>query len=158
MLAHLSKLVDDYDRKRISRRQLMAGLTGLVAVAGARSADAASGDGVTYTGTDLNHLALRVTDIPRSRDFYKKHLGLEVTSESASSCFMRCSEHDFLALFKSEKPGMDHYCFSIEDYDVAAVVERLKSVGLAPRRRGNRVYFDDPDGIEVQLAAKTHGV
>ena len=32
-------------------------------------------------------------------------------------------------------------------------VARLKAAGLAPRRNGNRVYFDDPDGLEVQVTA-----
>ena len=31
---------------------------------------------------------------------------------------------------------------------------RLKAAGLTPRRRSDRVYFDDPDGLEVQVAAR----
>ena len=30
--------------------------------------------------------------------------------------------------------------------------ERLRAVGIEPRLRGNRIYFPDADGIEVQLA------
>ena len=118
----------------------------------------AAGPAPTFVGTDLNHLALRVTDIERSRAFYQRHLGLELASRTRSNCFLRCSEHDFLALFKSEKPGMDHFCFSIAKYDPDDAVARLEKAGLSPRRRADRVYFDDPDGIEVQVAAKTHGV
>jgi hypothetical protein len=33
-------------------------------------------------------------------------------------------------------------------------VEKLKAVGLKPRREDNRVYFPDPDGIEVQVEGR----
>ena len=93
-----------------------------------------------------------VTDISRSRDFYQQHFGLETMSESPSSCFLRCGKN-FVALFRDTKPAMDHYCYAIERYEPADAVKRLKAAGLAPDRRGNRVYFKDPDGLEVQVAA-----
>ncbi len=34
----------------------------------------------------------------------------------------------------------------------------LLQKGLESRRSGERVYFDDPDGIEVQVSAVGHGV
>ncbi len=58
----------------------------------------------------------------------------------------------WLTLFKSEKPGLHHYCYSIDKYDPDDAVKRLRGVGLLPKRRGGRVYFDDPDGIECQVA------
>jgi hypothetical protein len=58
----------------------------------------------------------------------------------------------WLALFQGEKPGLHHYCYSIENYGPADAVERLKAAGLTPKRRGDRIYFDDPDGIECQVA------
>jgi catechol 2,3-dioxygenase-like lactoylglutathione lyase family enzyme len=166
MQSEITRVVDDYERGRLSRRQLIAHLTGMAAAAAALPAGARAQSGPkaaashrpTFAGTDVNHIALRVTDIERSSAFYQTHLGLEVASTSPSSCFLRCREKNFLALFHHEKPGMDHYCFSVEKYEAGDAVKRLEAVGLAPRRRGNRVYFDDPDGIEVQVAAKTHGV
>ena len=67
-------------------------------------------------------------------------------------------DRDFLALFKSDKPGLDHYCFSVKEYDAGDAVKRLEAVGLEPRRSSNRVYFDDPDGLEVQVASTSHNV
>jgi catechol-2,3-dioxygenase len=32
-------------------------------------------------------------------------------------------------------------------------VKTLEAAGLSPRRVSDRVYFDDPDGIEVQVSA-----
>ncbi len=53
---------------------------------------------------------------------------------------------------------MDHYCYAIKNYDVDVAEEKLKAEGLSPRvhREGGRIYFEDPDGLTVQLASKTH--
>ena len=52
---------------------------------------------------------------------------------------------------------MDHYCYSVKDYDVRDAERKLKAAGIEPRvRGGNRIYFEDPDGLTVQLAAETH--
>ena len=103
----------------------------------------------------MNHVALNVTDVHRSRAFYQKHFGLPVVRESENVCFLDLGPH-FLALFQSGTAGMDHYCIAIEGYEAGAAVEALKSEGLKTRRTGNRVYFQDPDGIEVQVSPGDH--
>ncbi len=64
----------------------------------------------------------------------------------------------YQALFSSTYPGLDHYCIAIEDFNADAVIPRLKRQGLDPRRPAgtDRVYFHDPDGIEVQFSAVDH--
>ncbi len=160
MKGEIPKLLDDYDRGRLSRRQLIARLAGFAGAMAAapRLAHASARADSTFTGTNINHIALTVTDLDRARTFYERHLGLEVARQGSNSCFLKCAEHDFVALFKGEKPAMNHYCYAIEQYDPGDAVRKLKAVGIEPRRRGDRVYFDDPDGLEVQLAAKTHAV
>ena len=61
---------------------------------------------------------------------------------------------DFLALFRSGEASMDHYCYTIEDYEPDKVVKQLTAAGLKPERHENRVYFPDPDGLTVQLSAE----
>jgi catechol-2,3-dioxygenase len=155
MQVEIERLVGGFERGRLSRRQLVVGLTGLLAsVAGARPLRAAQDrPGATFKATEINHVALSVTDVARSRAFYERHLGLAVTSASESSCFLRCGK-DFLALFKAPKsPGLDHFCFTVEGYEPADAVNRLQAAGLSPRRQADRVYFDDPDGLELQASA-----
>ena len=158
MHGDISRMVEDFERGRLTRRQLVAHLTAAAAamagapLLGGSSAAAQSQGGSTFQAKAVDHVALRVTDVARSRRFYEQHLGLETTSCGAESCFMSCGS-DFLALFRGTQPGLDHYAFAIDGYAPATAVERLEAAGLTPKRRGNRVYFDDPDGIEVQVTA-----
>ena len=144
----ISQILACYEQGRLSRRGLIAGLAALFATT--RSAQAS-----TFKGEGLNHIALSVTDVQRSKAFYQKHFGLPVVRESENNCFLDLGPH-FLALFRTSPAGLNHYCIAIDGYDAGAVVETLKSEGLESRRAGNRVYFHDPDGIEVQVSALDH--
>ncbi|MGH8017194.1 MAG: VOC family protein [Opitutaceae bacterium] len=158
----INGIVDEYDQGRLTRRQLLGRLGALLAFAGggARAlggdASPSAGAGATFEATALNHIALRVTDVARSRDFYQRHLGLKVSRDNESSAFLTCGTN-FVALFRGNTPGLDHYCYSVPGYDADAAEEKLRANGLANiHRSGDRIYFDDPDGLTVQLAAEEH--
>ena len=149
------KIVEDFERGRLSRRQLASRLMGLGAALAVMqdTAQARQERESTFRATGLDHVALDVTDVPRSRDFYVKHLGLEVIRDGGQdNCFLGSGGTFFLTLFRGDRPGLNHYCYAIRDFDVARAEEKLKAAGLKPRREGGRIYFDDPDGIEVQVS------
>jgi catechol 2,3-dioxygenase-like lactoylglutathione lyase family enzyme len=148
----IEKMLTDYEDGRVSRRHLIAVLSA-VAI-GAASAPSAQ---PMFQGLGLNHIALRVTNIRRSRDFYQKHFGLPVLHEGEDNCFLGLGKN-FLTLFKNEKPGLDHYCIAVQNFQADDVVEELERQGLKPRRPSgsDRVYFPDPDGLEVQLSSSDH--
>jgi catechol 2,3-dioxygenase-like lactoylglutathione lyase family enzyme len=149
-------LVDDYDDGRLSRRGLIAGLAALGA-AGRVSAGAPAGDAAVplFSGRNIDHIALNVSDVDRSAAFYKRHLGLRKIRGDARSAFLgRENGEFFVALFKSDTPGLNHFCFGIDEYDVQDAARKLKAEGREVRQTSGRIYFKDPDGIEVQLAAK----
>ncbi|MGI9515699.1 MAG: VOC family protein [Pirellulaceae bacterium] len=156
----ISNMIAQYESGQMNRRELVASVSALVAVvASGTRLNAAplqeeEPDDPVFLATGLNHIALQVTDVPRSRDFYIRHLGLSVRSDNGDrSCFLNCGKH-FVALFRSETPQMDHYCYSIDDYDVDRCEALLKAQGIEPRvvRPDGRIYFPDPDGLTVQLA------
>jgi len=105
-----------------------------------------------FRGSGVNHVALRVSDLDRSREFYQGLFGLPVIRQSSGSCFLGIAAN-FLALFQGSRTGMDHFCLSVDGYSPDEAVRLLSGDGLNPRRSGNRVYFDDPNGLEVQLAS-----
>ena len=112
--------------------------------------------GSLFSAVEFNHMALSVSDVGRSREFYQMLLGLPVTSQGARNTFLGMGKN-FLALFQSSPSGLNHYCYSIRNYEVGRVVQVLEQKGLRPRREANRVYFPDPDGLTVQLAEVGHG-
>ena len=148
----ISRLLEGYERGRVTRRRLIQGLGAIAAASYAVPAD-----GSTFQGVALNHIAIRVTNVPRSRDFYQKHLGLPVLHESETNCFLGLGKN-FLTLFQNPNPGLDHYCIAIENFKADAVMEELKRQGLNPNRPScsDRVYFPDPDGLTVQLSSVDH--
>jgi metallothiol transferase len=112
----------------------------------------------TFEATGINHIALRVSDIKRSSEFYIKHLGLKQSQLNRSSSFLTCG-NNFVALFQDSEPEMDHYCYSIKHFDVGKVEMKLKSSGMKNiHRESGRIYFSDPDGLTIQLASEDHGV
>lgn len=155
----IESLIRAFERGTLSRRDLVKHVAALAAVAAAGPAYGQATPDASPPVFDvraINHLALRTPDVARSRDWYRQTLGMRVTRDNApSSCFLTF-EHGFLALFRGDQAGLDHFCFSIPDYDADAVTKTLEDGGFAPRRSGDRVYFDDPDGLEVQLAGLTH--
>ena len=155
MQNEIERAVLDYENGTLTRRQLIGRLAALTLAASAAGSKATAQTQSTFRANGINHVALNTPDIALSRDFYVKHLGMKVSRESETSCFLTCDDN-FLALFRSQNAGLNHYCFSIDDYDVAKAEESLKSENLNPRREGNRIYFNDPHGITVQLAAGEH--
>ena len=145
----VSDMLAGYEQGKISRRHLVTGLAALAA------ASPLPAEASTFQGVEVNHVALNVTNVKRSRDFYQKHLGLPVVNESDRNCFLGLG-NNFLALFQGPDAGMNHYCLAIKNYEVATVAATLDAAGLKPRRTQNRVYFNDPDGLTVQLSSADH--
>jgi metallothiol transferase len=148
----IAALLDRYESGQVSRRRLIQALAALAATAPPATAAESP-----FKGVGLNHIAVRVTDIPRTKAFYQELLGLPLLSESDSSLFLKTGG-EFLSFFKNTTPGLDHYCVAIEDFKPDAVMGKLAGRGLKPRRPNgtDRIYFRDPDGLEVQFSAVGH--
>jgi catechol 2,3-dioxygenase-like lactoylglutathione lyase family enzyme len=156
------KLVADFEQGRLTRRRLATRLMGLGAALatlestsfGQEAAKVETAVKPTFQAKGLHHIALDVTDVARSNDFYGKHLGLKVIRGDENASFLGADREFFLTLFQGAQPGLNHYCYAIDDYDADDAMERLAAAKLRPRREGNRVYFPDPDGITVQVASR----
>lgn len=118
----------------------------------------------------LRHLALRVTDMARSRAFYQGMLGLKVVWEPDPENVYLSSGADNLALHripKEDLPGfrtgkgqpLDHFGFLLES--PSAVKEMARRMGqrgaslikpLTTHRDGSvSFYLADPDGNVIQI-------
>ena len=155
MVPELDQWFSAFENGKLDRRGLLSKilvtLGGAIGVGATSNALAQETTKPTFPSNGLNHLALNVTDVARSRDWYCKHFGLTVLRDGPRNCFLRAGD-DFLALFKSSKPGMNHFCFTWPAKTADEAVRRLEALGMRPRREENRVYFSDPDGLTVQVA------
>lgn len=159
-MREITSMVNQFAAGRLSRRELVWGLTAFVAAAAGGPAGAgaeAQSRPSTFQALGLNHLALRVTDLDRSQAFYERHLGMTVIpSAAASPRLMACGPH-VLNLFKAAQPQMDHVCFTVPDYDAKVAADRLRSQNLTPDVEADRVHFYDPDGYKLQVGGPNAG-
>jgi catechol 2,3-dioxygenase-like lactoylglutathione lyase family enzyme len=144
----ISRMIENYEHGRLSRRALIQGLATIAAPYPALAS------GSTFRGVGLNHIAIRESSGQRSRDFYQKLLGLPVIRDSESNCFLGLGKN-FLTLFQNPHPGLDHYCIAIEGFKADSVMEELRHQGLPPTRPSgsDRLHFSDPDSLTVQLSS-----
>ena len=119
----------------------------------------------------LEHVNLTVSDLDRSIDFYGRLLGLKVrwrrdaTDDNPAAAHVG-DDRNYLAFFQAtrsagERPpldygavGLNHFGFVVDDLN--ATRARLMDLGITPHGEadydpGRRLYFFDPDGIEVEL-------
>lgn len=126
----------------------------------------------------LEHVNLSVSSLEHSIDFYRRALGLRLrwrgTTRTGQEAAHVGGEVSYLALFQAGPSaaspvsadyldvGINHFGLVVDDLDRAR--ERLEFAGVRPHHEtneppGRRLYFFDPDGIEVELASypETHG-
>lgn len=118
----------------------------------------------------LEHVNLTVSDLDRSVDFYARLLGLRVRWQRDATDDLPAAAHvgddrHYIAMFQATadaaeprpdygQVGLNHFGFVVDDLD--AVKTRLGQLGVnahseADYEPGRRLYFFDPDGIEVEL-------
>lgn len=81
----------------------------------------------------LGYVALNVTDLNKSADFYKNIVGLELVELVPDEvAYFRCSfDHHNVVLYPAQQPGLKRVAFEVEDanqLDVA--IDRISKFGL----------------------------
>ena len=153
----IERLVDSYDTRTLSRRELVAALTAMVAGAAPATAQVSQ----AAQGQTLNHVSLAVADVERSAAFYSRLLGLKQVSRPGNGGINLGLGQGFLGLYKLANPGtVHHFCIGVDDYDADRLAARLQGMGLKPTvdrnpanrtSGGDQLYFTDPDNTRVQL-------
>ena len=101
----------------------------------------------------INHVALYVDDLSRSRDFYLEVFEASLVREDENACFLDVGNDNFLALFRRDPSHINHFCFTVDDYDPHGAASDFESRGFEVIRREDRVFVRDPDGHLVQVSA-----
>src|SRR6266481_4063337 len=122
-------LLASYEKGHINRRQLIGGL--MMVVAGAEAAS----DAPTYNkAMSINHIAINVSDVKRSTDFYRDVFGMSVTMQDEKSAALLFNNIG-LIIRPGNNPGtISHFMMGVDNYDAEKMVAELKSHALDPRK------------------------
>ena len=119
----------------------------------------------------VGHVAIKVTDLDRSLDYYVNKLGfaemLRLNKDDGSVwlVYLRITDTQYLEVFPGAENdrapgwnanGMNHMCLTVDDIDdVLAQVEAAGLTLLLPLKTaidGNRqAWLEDPDGNRIEL-------
>lgn len=155
----ISRLLEDYEDGRVSRRQLIQSLA--LAAAGLSATEARAAGG--FEAIALDHLSYQVADYEKTRDFYADLLGMTVSDDNGQDrCTLGFGDASLIARNRPDgaaaTPTVDHIAYKIEDWDTDRVRGELERRGLDPRLDnpggGSYVSFlvNDPDGYTVQIS------
>jgi catechol 2,3-dioxygenase-like lactoylglutathione lyase family enzyme len=154
-------LLDQFERGQISRRQLVQSLTlGMVAASGSAPLLAAADRSSPFKAVAVNHISYQVPDYARIRDFYADLLGMRVSEDNGRQCALSFGPTFIIPRLPrnplpDNQPRIDHICYTIENWDRAAVEDELKRRGLDPKPdRDTSFHIKDPAGFDVQIASR----
>ncbi len=121
--------------------------------------------------TGFGHVAIKVTDLNRSLDFWEKRLGfpemLRLKHDDGSTwlVYLRITEQVYLEIFPGAENdrapgwnanGVNHLCLTIEDLD--GTTQRIEAAGIkltSPIQMGldgnRQAWIEDPDGNRIEL-------
>lgn len=148
----ISDLVTRFESGRLSRRDLIQGLTMLVATASATAADSAPEATLNCTGVD--HVSVRVKDLKKSAEFYQSLFGLEPRGEDKEHRILRLGKKRVIVSLRQDEPfgQIDHFGLSIEGFSKDAAKKLLEARGHETKEDWEYgFYTHDPDGAVVQM-------
>jgi len=147
----ISDLVQRFEAGRLSRRQLIKGLTVLSAAGTSTTAQAQQ---TPFRSTRIDHISIQVTDMARSMAFYQDVFGLSVQNEDRENEIVRLGTTSILVSLHHKAPTgiVDHYAIAIDGFDRDATTRALEQRGLTPAQNLDYgFHVRDPEGIPVQI-------
>ncbi len=154
----IAELVHRFERRALTRRELIQSLSTLIAVsaspAGAQTAAQAAGQTVGLSGTGIDHVSVLVSDMSRSAGFYQSVFGLAPVSEDKEHRILRLGGRRTVVSLRQEPPAgtVDHFAIAVEGFNRTAVTQALKPQGITPQENVEYgFYINDPDGVHVQI-------
>ena len=160
MQTQIVKMINDFEHGRLSRRQLIAHLTGMFAASlGAtivfadqqpgRAAPNPADSAPTFDATDLNHIALNVTDVQRSQKWYRETPRLETEGTRR----LPYHRQRLAGAFPGRQARPKSLLLQYRELRSSRCGRETQSRRPHAQRESGRVYFADPDGIECQVAS-----
>jgi catechol 2,3-dioxygenase-like lactoylglutathione lyase family enzyme len=152
----IDRLLNDFERGRMNRRQLIRSIAAAATVASAAQAAPLEASG--FKAVTVNHISYQVADYSKTRDFYADLLGMKVSQDNGRQCLLSFGDTFLLprnARQGVQAPRVDHIAYTIETWDQKAVKAELDRRGLTAREDTvNSYHVKDPDGFDLQISGK----
>ncbi len=156
----IEQLVNQFESRQLSRRELVASLTAIVASASTASAQAPAVSTLAV-GRSLNHASLAVSDVEKAAEFYGTLLGAKVVSRPGNGGINLGLGDGFLGLYKLANPGtVNHICIGVDNFDADRLAAKCKEMGITatvdrnPANRtsgGDQLYLQGFDNHRLQI-------
>lgn len=159
----VQSLLEKYEGGQLSRRSFLTAVSALMLAGSGRAAAQSAAPVIPVT--TLNHVTCFVRDVPASVKFYQDLFGLQILSEQGIGTNLTPGDGQaFLGLYNGPPTapiGIDHLCFGVKDFNVEEIQAKLRAQGIESRVRMRddtvpELYFNDPNGISIQLQADTY--
>lgn len=141
-------------RIALSRRQLLGGLAGLAAASSTAQA------ALLFRPSQLNHLTLNVSDLERSRAFYRKLFGgpqWTVLPAALDSFDLGANPLGLYLNPRGTPVGIDHFCIGLRDFNDDTALSTLKQQSMDAQKAVNGgIEFRDLDRIKVELVPENY--
>ena len=147
MIRTIETLIGNFERGRLTRRQLTISLAALVSGAGTAPGE------TELKAVSLNHVTVRVPDLRRTSQFYQEFFGMPLKQHSENIHILGVGQSFFGIEQKPGAPGLDHYDFGIAGFNADEAAAKLKARNLKIEPGATKESFksQDPDGFLVQL-------
>jgi len=159
----INNLLQDFERGKMYRRQLIQSLAmaaTAAAAAGGTAAASVADEGKGFEAIAVNHISYQVKDYTKTRDFYTSLLGMKAVQDNGRQCYLTFGDHGTWLLPRNaregnETPKVDHIAYTIKNWDQKKVEAELKRRGLEAREDTvNSFHVKDPDGFDLQISGE----
>ena len=123
----IAKLLEHFERGKISRRQLIQSLALAATAAAAKGAAVPIADEHKgFRAVAVNHISYQVVDYAKTRDFYADLLGLKVVADTGKQCCLVLNDSNTFIIPRNAPPEIappriDHIAYTIAAWDKNAV-------------------------------------
>lgn len=149
----IGQLLQDYERGKMTRRQLIQTLALTATAASAVSTvEAAS----PANATSINHVSMQVADYTKTRDFYADLFSMKLSHDDGKQCYLAFGDTFLIPRnHDANTPRIDHIAYTIDNWDKNVVEAELKRRGLDPQPdTENSFHVKDPNGFDLQISGK----
>jgi catechol 2,3-dioxygenase-like lactoylglutathione lyase family enzyme len=159
MIETIARMLNDMERGKLSRRELVVSLAALAAGTSTAASALAAPAKPGFQAVSLNHISVRVPDIHRTSKFYQEFFGMPLRQQSATVIILGVGNSFFgIEQAQGNTASVDHFDFGIANFNADNMRAKLRERGLKSDSTSSKESFKfyDPDGFQLQVNAANY--